>query len=101
MLACLTVCDGLWLHACAPLSGTRTQLHRPACLVAIILWHVQLDLYKVCRMVVKFEINGVLLLQVKIGDFGFAKQLASAKGSMRVKRVTHPRWVAPEVRTIC
>jgi serine/threonine protein kinase len=37
-------------------------------------------------------------LQVKIGDFGFAKQLAPGMGSMQVKRITHPRWVAPEVR---
>jgi serine/threonine protein kinase len=37
------------------------------------------------------------LSQVKIGDFGFAKQLAPGRGSMHVKRITHPRWVAPEV----
>jgi serine/threonine protein kinase len=36
-------------------------------------------------------------LQVKIGDFGFAKRLAPGKSSMQVKRITHPRWVAPEV----
>lgn len=35
--------------------------------------------------------------QVKIGDFGFVKQLASGSDSMQVRRVTHPRWVAPEV----
>jgi serine/threonine protein kinase len=38
--------------------------------------------------------------QVKIGDFGFAKQLAPGMGSMQVKRITHPRWVAPEVRSL-
>lgn len=37
--------------------------------------------------------------QVKIGDFGFVKQLAAGSDSMKVRRVTHPRWVAPEVGT--
>lgn len=36
--------------------------------------------------------------QVKIGDFGFTKRLSGNKASMQVKRITHPRWVAPEVR---
>eukprot|EP00879_Flechtneria_rotunda_P011134 GHRR01011632.1.p1 GENE.GHRR01011632.1~~GHRR01011632.1.p1 ORF type:complete len:1046 (+),score=387.29 GHRR01011632.1:425-3139(+) len=35
--------------------------------------------------------------KVKIGDFGFTKRLNSRQGSMTVKRVTHPRWVAPEL----
>jgi len=34
---------------------------------------------------------------VKIGDFGFTKRLNSQQGSLKVNRVTHPRWVAPEV----
>ena len=38
-------------------------------------------------------------LQVKIGDFGFTKRLACNAPSLRVSRVTHPRWVAPEVRS--
>jgi hypothetical protein len=37
-------------------------------------------------------------VQVKIGDFGFTKRLSGNKASMQVKRITHPRWVAPEVR---
>jgi hypothetical protein len=37
------------------------------------------------------------VLQVKIGDFGFTKRLASNTASLKVKRITHPRWVAPEV----
>jgi serine/threonine protein kinase len=36
--------------------------------------------------------------RVKIGDFGFTKRLSDSKASMQVKRITHPRWVAPEVR---
>jgi hypothetical protein len=36
-------------------------------------------------------------VQVKIGDFGFTKRLSGNKASMQVKRITHPRWVAPEV----
>lgn len=36
-------------------------------------------------------------LQVKIGDFGFTKRLSGKQSSMQVKRITHPRWVAPEV----
>jgi serine/threonine protein kinase len=40
-----------------------------------------------------------LPIQVKIGDFGFAKRLAPGKSSIHVKRITHPRWVAPEVGT--
>jgi hypothetical protein len=38
-----------------------------------------------------------LLLQVKIGDFGFTKRLACNERSLTVDRITHPRWVAPEV----
>jgi hypothetical protein len=37
------------------------------------------------------------VLQVKIGDFGFTKRLACNTASLKVKRITHPRWVAPEV----
>jgi hypothetical protein len=37
------------------------------------------------------------LPQVKIGDFGFTKRLACNTASLKVKRITHPRWVAPEV----
>jgi hypothetical protein len=40
----------------------------------------------------------LLGVQVKIGDFGFTKRLACNKASLRVARITHPRWVAPEVR---
>jgi hypothetical protein len=40
----------------------------------------------------------VCCVQVKIGDFGFTKRLSGNKASMQVKRITHPRWVAPEVR---
>jgi len=39
----------------------------------------------------------VCLVQVKIGDFGFTKRLACNTASLKVKRITHPRWVAPEV----
>lgn len=35
--------------------------------------------------------------KVKIGDFGFTKRLASNNASLRVARITHPRWVAPEL----
>lgn len=38
-----------------------------------------------------------MLPQVKIGDFGFTKRLACNTASLKVKRITHPRWVAPEV----
>jgi len=34
---------------------------------------------------------------VKIGDFGFTKRLGLNRGTVRVARITHPRWVAPEV----
>jgi serine/threonine protein kinase len=47
------------------------------------------------------QTSAVLLfpnLQVKIGDFGFTKRLKGNKDSLKVKRITHPRWVAPEVR---
>eukprot|EP00878_Enallax_costatus_P003652 GHUV01003866.1.p1 GENE.GHUV01003866.1~~GHUV01003866.1.p1 ORF type:complete len:1163 (+),score=390.16 GHUV01003866.1:185-3673(+) len=37
--------------------------------------------------------------RVKIGDFGFTKRLNSKQSSMQVKRITHPRWVAPELMT--
>lgn len=40
------------------------------------------------------------LPQVKIGDFGFTKRLAHDRASLRVARITHPRWVAPEV-SVC
>lgn len=36
-------------------------------------------------------------LQVKIGDFGFTKRLKRSKETIKVGRITHPRWVAPEV----
>lgn len=31
------------------------------------------------------------------GDFGFTKRLGLNKASLRVARITHPRWVSPEV----
>ncbi|KAF6265332.1 hypothetical protein COO60DRAFT_1623953 [Scenedesmus sp. NREL 46B-D3] len=37
--------------------------------------------------------------RVKIGDFGFTKRLSGNKASMQVKRITHPRWLAPEMIT--
>lgn len=37
-------------------------------------------------------------VQVKIGDFGFTRRLARDSPSLKVARITHPRWVAPEVR---
>lgn len=37
------------------------------------------------------------LAQVKIGDFGFTKRLKRSKETVKVARITHPRWVAPEV----
>lgn len=39
-------------------------------------------------------------MQVKIGHFGFTKRLAGDKASLKVARITHPRWVAPEVRML-
>lgn len=39
------------------------------------------------------------LVQVKIGDFGFTKRVPRDKPSLKVARITHPRWVAPEVGT--
>lgn len=35
---------------------------------------------------------------MKIGDFGFTKRLKRSKETIKVGRITHPRWVAPEVR---
>jgi hypothetical protein len=43
-------------------------------------------------------VAAICAVQVKIGDFGFTKRLSGNKASMQVKRITHPRWVAPEVR---
>jgi hypothetical protein len=40
-------------------------------------------------------------VQVKIGDFGFTKRLACNTATLKVKRITHPRWVAPEVSKGC
>jgi hypothetical protein len=34
---------------------------------------------------------------VKIGDFGFTKRVTQENPSLKVARITHPRWVAPEV----
>jgi hypothetical protein len=34
---------------------------------------------------------------VKVGDFGFTKRLKRSKETIKVGRITHPRWVAPEV----
>jgi serine/threonine protein kinase len=39
-----------------------------------------------------------VVTQVKIGDFGFTKRLKRSKETIKVNRITHPRWVAPEVR---
>jgi len=40
----------------------------------------------------------VWLVQVKIGDFGFMQRLKHSNEAIQVDRVTHPRWMAPEVR---
>jgi hypothetical protein len=37
------------------------------------------------------------LLQIKISDFGFCMQLPFGKSSVKVDKITHPNWVAPEV----
>jgi hypothetical protein len=37
---------------------------------------------------------------VKIGDFGFTKRVTQENPSLKVARITHPRWVAPEVRSL-
>jgi hypothetical protein len=40
-------------------------------------------------------------LQVKIGDFDFTRRLAENEASMPAKHITHPRYMAPEVRRAC
>lgn len=36
--------------------------------------------------------------RVKIGDFGFCMELPPGKKAVKVDKVTHPCWTAPEVR---
>ena len=36
--------------------------------------------------------------KVKIGDFGFCMELPQGKKAVKVDKVTHPCWTAPEVR---
>jgi hypothetical protein len=49
------------------------------------------------QVLTAFLFAAPLLLQVKIGDFGFTKRLKRSKETVKVARITHPRWVAPEV----
>jgi len=54
----------------------------------------------VCRVIHAIVVQLVGLPQVKIGDFGFTKRLKRSKETIKVGRITHPRWVAPEVRCL-